>query len=171
MNQTDTFEDELAFLKRKNQEIEQDIAEQDIEHARKMAELDTKIQQEKSELDRLRSQQSQQNVQQTDLQRQISQLQSQIDYENSVNQQLTNHIAAIGQMIQRTQEVVQRPDITQENYLQSVHQELKELTNDFIRLLVLAYQDPAAFILQNGAQQYMDLLSRIERKKAQIVYV
>lgn len=50
-------------------------------------------------------------------------------------------------MIQRTQEVVQRPDITQENYLQSVHQELKELTNDFIRLLVLAYQDPAAFIL------------------------
>lgn len=32
-----------------------------------MTELDTKIQQEKNELDRLRSQQSQQNVQQTDL--------------------------------------------------------------------------------------------------------
>lgn len=43
VNQTDTFEDELAFLKRKNQEIEQDIAEQDLEHARKMAELDTRI--------------------------------------------------------------------------------------------------------------------------------
>lgn len=44
VNQTDTFEDELAFLKRKNQEIEQDIAEQDLEHARKMAELNTRIQ-------------------------------------------------------------------------------------------------------------------------------
>ena len=60
-------------------------------------------------------------MQQTDLQRQIAQLQAQIDGENSLNQQLTNHIAALGQMVQRTQEVVQRPEITGENYLQSVH--------------------------------------------------
>ena len=28
--------------------------------------------------------------------------------------------------------------------------------NDFIKLMVLAYENPARFVQQNGAQQYMD---------------
>lgn len=70
-----------------------------------------------------------------------------------------------------TQRLVKRPRVGSDNYMETVYQDLKEYTNDFIKLLVMAYENPTRFFQRGGPQQYMDILSRIERKKSQILYL
>ena len=64
-----------------------------------------------------------------------------------------------------------RPNVNAENIVESLSQDLKELSNDLIKLLVGAYEDTNKFLQRSGKNNYLDLLGRIERKKAQILYL
>ncbi|CAL6071419.1 Conserved_hypothetical protein [Hexamita inflata] len=171
ISQTEAFEDELSFLKKKNQKLEDEIIQIDSEHQQKMKDKNVELEREKREVAELNQRAQQALQRQNELSEQINNIQQQIEEQNHVNVQFASNIRTIQQMREKTEEIVHRPVVEKENFVETIYQDLKEYSNDLIKLMVMAYESPSKFIQRGGVQSYIDILSRIERKKAQILYV
>ncbi|KAH0573218.1 hypothetical protein SS50377_25338 [Spironucleus salmonicida] len=171
VKQTDAFEDEIKFMRRKNQKIEEEIHSIDTEGQIRIQKQQSTLRAEAKAAEQARIEVQRLQTSYQDLEASVYELKKQMEDQNTINQQIQQNTTQLQEIVQQRDQTITRPQIIAENIVESLCQDLKELSNDLIKLLVQAYENPQKFLSRSGKASYLDILSRIERKKAQILYL